>query len=520
MSFINLDSVSKRFEKHVAIEKNYRIIFSGKFGIGKTYFLNHFFDNNSHAYNKFLVSPVNYVVGSNEDIFELIKADIIKQLFYSSKIKLNGGSKNSVIQNFSYYIENNQFSLLQYLTKFIAKINPVVEISEKVMNELVELYKKYKKEVEKRADAERTLDEDLKVYLDDAEQKIGSIYEYNYITKVINSILKDIGTKKKNVLIIDDLDRVDPEHIFRILNVLSAHNDHIDDKNKFGFDHIVLVCDIENIKKIFFYRYGKDVDFDGYIDKFYSTDIFFYTNDEALKYYVSEKLKADERSSVFVIFMLQKLIDFKLLTIRKLLKHSYNQNFEPFTLYRQQGIQANLSFLAEQIGYIKDFKNLFVSSNDFSILGLFRLFTLIFGDFNSFYNCIQILKSDPSRSNYQDIETVVSYLALQFHISKHRSDDLFFYKEINHNEGNFVRYLRPPNCDVFQLNFSIRIAWNASNPYTGDTSYFNNAFAERSENYSSREKDMSIKDSDIFTVVEKIILSCRENKYLEMAGII
>jgi hypothetical protein len=73
---------------------------------------------------------------------------------------------------------------------------------------------------------------------------------------------------------------MDPEHIFRILNVISAHYDSFmleDDKeyyNKFGFDKIILVADINNIKSIYEHRFGKNVDFDGYINKFYSNSFF------------------------------------------------------------------------------------------------------------------------------------------------------------------------------------------------------------------------------------------------------
>ena len=45
-----------------------------------------------------------------------------------------------------------------------------------------------------------------------------NIFLYNLIDQ-----LKKDG--KKTVLIIDDLDRIDPEHIFRLLNVFAAHLD-------------------------------------------------------------------------------------------------------------------------------------------------------------------------------------------------------------------------------------------------------------------------------------------------------
>lgn len=87
-------------------------------------------------------------------------------------------------------------------------------------------------------------------------------------------------------MIIEDLDRIDPEHIFRILNVISAHYDqrYHDEyyHNKFGFDKIIIVSDYQNIKNIFHHRYGVDVDFDGYINKFYSTSPFHFNNNNAI----------------------------------------------------------------------------------------------------------------------------------------------------------------------------------------------------------------------------------------------
>ncbi|MEO1054958.1 MAG: P-loop NTPase fold protein, partial [Bacteroidota bacterium] len=112
------------------------------------------------------------------------------------------------------------------------------------------------------------------------------LYENDFFTELISKMLLKISkdNEKKNVLIVDDLDRVDPEHIFRLLNVFAAHFD-VDDKkeNKFGFDHVIFVFDISNIRKIFQNKYGQGVDFSGYIDKFYSREVFYFDNSEAIK---------------------------------------------------------------------------------------------------------------------------------------------------------------------------------------------------------------------------------------------
>lgn len=84
---------------------------------------------------------------------------------------------------------------------------------------------------------------------------------------------------KKPVLIIEDLDRLDPYHLFRILNIISAHIDqtgHGDD-NKFGFNNIILVMDYDTTKHIFHHFYGADANYDGYMSKFFCKKPFYYS---------------------------------------------------------------------------------------------------------------------------------------------------------------------------------------------------------------------------------------------------
>jgi hypothetical protein len=120
----------------------------------------------------------------------------------------------------------------------------------------------------------------LSDYIDEIGTIQGTIFENDIITKLIEQVLqknKELHQAEETILLIDDLDRIDPEHIFRILNVFAAHFDkHDGTNNKFGFDKIVLVCDIENIRSIFQCKYGISTDFNGYIDKFYSHKIYQY----------------------------------------------------------------------------------------------------------------------------------------------------------------------------------------------------------------------------------------------------
>lgn len=277
------------FLQHLAIENNERIIFSGKFGHGKTTFINHFFEeeiqkkNNDGkvTYNVISLYPVNYSIASNEDIFKYIKYDIILDML-----------------NRRYDVKKTAASYFKTLPKFLKKnlhkvLASLVYMIPNVGKELVESFEKLdklKSEFLKYHDEENENGSDLLAdYLDKLETSEGNIFEDDVITKLITQVLQkkkeEVGPEAENVLVIDDLDRIDPEHIFRILNVFAAHFDRrsvLQTKNKFGFDKIILVCDIENIRNIFRAKYGIDTDFNGYIDKFYSKRIFHFNNSKAI----------------------------------------------------------------------------------------------------------------------------------------------------------------------------------------------------------------------------------------------
>jgi len=80
---IDIKNCEIDFEKFIGLSNNNRIIFSGIFGIGKTYFLRKFFEGRKEKYFSIHLHPVNYVISKNEDIFEYIKYDILLSLFDS-----------------------------------------------------------------------------------------------------------------------------------------------------------------------------------------------------------------------------------------------------------------------------------------------------------------------------------------------------------------------------------------------------------------------------------------------------
>ncbi|MCM1140624.1 MAG: KAP family NTPase [Muribaculum sp.] len=248
---IPLDKEINRFSTH--LKSNPRIIFSAKFGDGKTYFLKRFKQSETNRFRVLTLYPLNYSVAQNEDIFEYIKRDILLQL------KDDGIYESFDIEAFekSLFSTENILEVISFLTAAL----PGGELLNKLIKKGVDIKAKYD---EQRRD---TANE----FLDKFTHKTGCIYERDAFTILIENVVKRIkATGKKVVLLIEDLDRIDPKHVFRILNILGAHIDEEDETNKFGFDNIVVVLDYEITEHIFHHFYGPEANYSGYMSKFVS----------------------------------------------------------------------------------------------------------------------------------------------------------------------------------------------------------------------------------------------------------
>jgi hypothetical protein len=149
---------------------------------------------------------------------------------------------------------------------------------------------------------------------------------------------------------------MDPDHIFRILNIFAAHfdsNNVIDNKheakpddktheNKFDFDKIIISCDLDNIRNIYHNRYGSNVDFNGYINKFFSKGVFQYENIENTKQMVDkiiESITTDSKTNAVIqdnnqykdllSKILKDLVNCRKITPRHLFRHSFPEYIIP-----------------------------------------------------------------------------------------------------------------------------------------------------------------------------------------------
>lgn len=290
---IPVEILFQQFENHLQIENNLRVFFSAKFGSGKTYFLNEFFEANKEKYIVIKLYPVSYSTASNRDIFELIKFDILFHILshYSHTIERSPEIKELLkIQFFiSEFINQKKASLLTDVFSIfneVAVVDPVTKLgTTKILTVLSEAFKEYEKF------KKDTFKDDILESNEYLNRVLTEHPEYSFedpISRIINESIKTLQTETKNrkevILLIDDMDRLDPDHLFRILNVFGNHfvesnvSKFYRNENKFGFDKIITVGEIKNIKSIFSHRYGASADFSGYFSKYYSKGIYDYSS--------------------------------------------------------------------------------------------------------------------------------------------------------------------------------------------------------------------------------------------------
>ena len=270
MEIIDITNKLRDFEEHLNL--NRQTIVSAKFGDGKTYFLNQYIESHKDDTFFIVLHPVNYIVSPNEDIFEYIKRDILCSLVHRTEFQ-----------------EINWDEALKELLSYDTMLETIDTIATNIPcgNLLTLPFHLFKKVDDKFA---------VDKYFDRFKKTKGGLFEFDQFTFAIQRTLNEI---KKNgqstILIIEDLDRIDPEHLFRILNVLGAHVDEDKNTNKFGFDNIVAVLDYDTTRHIFHHFYGEKANYEGYMSKFMSSYPFEYSITKVAHEQLEAYLKNDCR---------------------------------------------------------------------------------------------------------------------------------------------------------------------------------------------------------------------------------
>lgn len=505
---VEYGEIQNRFYRHIELEHNNQIFFSGKYGTGKSTFLSHFFDEKPDEFYRIHLSPVNYVVTSNENIFDLIKVDIIRQLYNDNQIEESENTRKGIISSIKHWAVKDPVNLVKYALKAVSKLHPIAEagfIAAEGVSGLIEELKKYEDEI----NGEQAPDNQLMDFALSMHNISGTHIENDIITRIIQKKIEKINqTQKKSVLIIDDLDRLDPEHIFRILNILSSHDNHNEKSHKFNFNKVILVADIDNIHNIFKHRYGEKTDFDGYIDKFYNHEIFYFSNDDALVNHIENKLNIglrQEEKSVLIL-LLKLSLKHQKITLRKIIKYKHFQRPERFRI-------IEIIWNSNSPHFTKD---LWVDSDDIPLFYIIPMLTSMFGSFSNLKKVISELESDQNNCDFHNLNSLTyvlkSFVLFKRYLEAISKKDriLFFFKywyDDFTEENKYNSERKDINGELLRFPYIIDRKWGKDIPYTGDKSYFEEC------GITVNIDSGSIKNSEFILMITEFINFIEKNNF-------
>jgi len=523
---ISIENPQKKFTEHLNQPSNSRVFFSGKFGTGKSYFLKEYFKNRKNDHNLFWLSPINYVVGANEDIFEWIKIDLAKELLSKYLITKDEEkfAKNLLIQTYLYQNGISIFGkLITILSNDVIKKVAGLDILKALQKEIKD-YEKFEQQSQNKIPK-------LEEFLSNSTQAKGSIYEDDLTTKIIRASIEKVkfDTNKENILVIDDLDRLDPEHIFRILNILSAHHNHFD-ANKFGFDRVILVCDYENIHALYKYRYGSEADFEGYIEKFFTYEPFYFSINDSIVQYCQNKIeigtKEEDKNTLSIlleIFYRNGLL--KIRNLKKVIseydKLSNSVTFEK-KAYNPPYFFHNVAHY--QIQKIFTTKRSFeIDYNQISFLRILFILSLAFGGVQKMLSVLvnfNARKTDDlfDKKYFNDI---MLSMGLITHLSNHNLNTAFsaFYNWHDMSGGAHIYEQTYPTINFFNLTGKLLLKWSYNQEYNDGNYFLDVSFGQllgKSTNetqhlYSCSQLIKEIINCTHFVIAEKIFSNIKEN---------
>lgn len=321
---IPLDSVIEDFEKH--LQSHPRTILSARYGDGKSFFLASAEKKLENKYVFLKIYPVSYQVAENQDIFEYIKRDILFQMYGQGMVPDTYEIPDGIAAY--YFLRNNWQKFAEEILKELALFDASNALKATLGAS------KFLKAMKKKYDAFKKnggeIDAMLDKFMDEFDKK--GIYEADPVTVIICDIIREWKYQhgeQQVCLVFEDMDRIDPAHIFRILNVISAHMDYgykygespsigSLSGNKFGVDNIVVCLDYDNLKHIFHHFYGQKACFDGYINKFSDKGIFRYSLQEQVKQYYSDGLARITGMDPQAVMVILDNFDLTTYTLRQL----------------------------------------------------------------------------------------------------------------------------------------------------------------------------------------------------------
>lgn len=527
---IPIDEPFNRFEEHISIKGNHRILFSGKYGTGKTYFLNDFFNKKKKEYYKIHITPTNYVTTPTHNIMQLIKFDIFYQLLMSGDIEIEVDEKYSFSLRVWAAVNTDDKLQGEFVKRLIAVLpllNPEHAAYATVATGVYTLAEKLKKATDKlkeNNEEQKAVDHFVSKILKDS----GSPYEHDIISDIIGRSIANLRVKdKKVVLLIDDLDRIDPENIFRILNVFSAYNNYSNEENKFGLDKVILVCDVDNLQSIYNHRYGEKTDFHGYLDKFYSDTIYVHNNDdEVIKYVYNHfsKIENEKEHAVLTITVVI-LYKLKLINLRNILKltlwnreyptrehvNTWEAGFQEIEPSAKRKQPNQLLYQSMQRS-----SSVFIDEKDVSMINAQKKLAVLLGEVETavltIETALEKLKDLPFISFPPQITEDAILALIEYDLLK--KDGIgFCFTSYQEYEGSFVIDLVYPEGTFNDARFRWNMMWSLGNLYDGKQSllYGSRLSLEKGKTQSLTFKQFLEKLKEVLLDLDDVTYKCKFN---------
>lgn len=406
-SEIPMDSEIETFSDY--LNNNCRGILSARFGDGKSFFLNKVKQKLSNQYVFLTIYPINYQVAENKDIFEYIKRDILLQILMTSKINLSDEKYDFALRLWGFLNQNGKGIVSDIVSLMATTLANIPQNAIKVFQENIIQFKKFSKEIN------NSQSDSIESYLDEFVNQKGGIYEFDPISQIIYQLITDIKAhdKKQVVLIIEDMDRIDPAHIFRILNIFSAHWDIKDyspqklengnPQNKYNLDKILMVCHFQNIKNIFHHLYGEKTDFTGYIHKFSPETPYEYSLRDVIENWIFERIPLDKEAYPDICRQLTNLV------IQK-----YDDNDNIITNIRHLAQNLNRNYFKIRNEYIEFGTEPYVISSTNNVTKLL-CFLKDFGiSIDEFLDSLTLKSFDNDKNHHYQIQLLISECWLIF----------------------------------------------------------------------------------------------------------
>lgn len=304
---IDISTPESEFDRHLALNDNKRILFSGQFGTGKSYFLRKYFLDSERPYIAVPLFPTLFSISDTTDVLDLIRSYILADLMVRHDFDLSSIEPGELPKEFhrKFFWDNLTDIILgaSHVAASVPQLIPgpssagagvgfVGKVLPKLMGNLTKVFDKYQEEKRSHQEPAGKEKDDLDSRLAKHPMIRNSILDESIalaLGKLLDQKNDSKGVEHETILILDDVDRLPPDQIFRILNVFSAHF-HEKDQNKFGFDRVILVCDLGNLENIFHARFGAESDFKGYIDKFHTYYPFRFDNRKSLSKHLTAYL--------------------------------------------------------------------------------------------------------------------------------------------------------------------------------------------------------------------------------------